>query len=305
MRSTLSPAFTGHKMRLMYDFVANVGKQTVLTLKQQIDDGREKDFEFKELATKFTVDNIASCAFGIEVNSFSNPDNDFHRIAKELTDFQSVKTLVKFMGMLLVPWVMKFLKISFFGAKVSKFFEEAIVDTMKVREKNGIVRHDMIHLLMQAKKGVLVHEAEEKGSAVEGFATVEESQMGKTQVKRKWEDIDLAAQCFIFFFAGFDTVATTMGFMGYELACNPEIQQKLYEEIAEAERAQEGKPLTYEKLQGLMYLDQVICEVLRKWPPAPGTDRICVKDYDLEFDDKKITIEKDINFMIPIWGIHR
>ncbi|KAG5671506.1 hypothetical protein PVAND_001700 [Polypedilum vanderplanki] len=199
MRSTLSPAFTGHKMRLMFDFVATVGKQTVETLKKQINEGHGNDFEFKELATKFTVDNIASCAFGISVNSFSDPKNDFHRIANELTDFQNFKSIMKFMGYLIVPWLMNFFKISFFSEKVSKFFEEAILDTMKIREEKGIVRHDMINLLIQAKKGTLVHEIEEK--LIEGFATVEESQMGKTQSKRKWDDVDLAAQAFIFFFA--------------------------------------------------------------------------------------------------------
>jgi cytochrome P450 family 9 len=288
----------------MYDFVANVGKQTVLTLKQQIDEGHEKDFEFKELATKFTVDNIASCAFGIEINSFSNPDNDFYQIASQFANFGRFKTVIKFIGYMVFPRIMKFFKIKLFGDKISKFFQEAIIDTIRIREEKGIIRHDMINLLMQAKNGDLIHEKEKEG-ALEGFATVEESQMGKSQVKRKWDDLDLAAQCFIFFLAGFDTVATTMGFIGYELACNPEIQQRLYEEIAEAERAQEGKPLTYEKLQGLMYLDQVICEVLRKWPPAPGTDRTCVKDYELQCDEMKFTIEKGTNFFIPIWGIHR
>ncbi|KAG5679852.1 hypothetical protein PVAND_009389 [Polypedilum vanderplanki] len=303
MRSTLSPAFTGHKMRLMFDFVASVGKQTVETLKCQIDEGREKDFEFKELATKFTVDNIASCAFGIHVNSFADPKNDFHRIASELTSSESLTVMLKFTGLLLFPWLMKAFKISFFSENIMKFFKEAILDTMKTREEKGIVRHDMINLLMQAKKGNLTHENEEK--TVEGFATVEESQMGKMQNKRKWDDTDLAAQALVFFIAGFETVATTMAFMGYELAINPEIQKKLYEEILETEKELNGKPLTYEKIQTMKFMDQVVSEVLRKWPPSPVTDRICVKDYVLDYEGRKITIEKDRSFMIPIWAFHR
>ncbi|KAG5671504.1 hypothetical protein PVAND_001698 [Polypedilum vanderplanki] len=199
MRSTLSPAFTGHKMRLMFDFVTKVGKQTAETLKRQVDEGRKNDFEFKELATKFTVDNIASCAFGISINSFSNPENDFFDIAKKFANFGNTKTVLKFIGYMVMPSIMKFFKIKVFGAKISKFFKEAVLDTIKVREEKGIVRHDMINLLIQAKKGTLVHEIEEK--LIEGFATVEESQMGKIQSKRKWDDEDLAAQAFIFFLA--------------------------------------------------------------------------------------------------------
>ena len=37
----------------------------------------------------------------------------------------------------------------------------------------------------------------------------------------------------MFFLAGYDTTATAIAFLMYLLALNPEMQQKLYEEIAE------------------------------------------------------------------------
>ena len=36
-----------------------------------------------------------------------------------------------------------------------------------------------------------------------------------------------------FFLAGFDTVANAISFLCYNLACNPNIQDKLYQEIVE------------------------------------------------------------------------
>lgn len=207
MRSTLSPAFTGSKMRQMFEFVAKVGKQSSMTLKQKIIEGKMSDeIEFKDLSTKFTVDNISTCAFGIEVNSFENPDNEFQSIAQEFSNFSSVKSVFKFAGVLIVPWLMRFLGISFISKKTQQFFEEAITETIKTREAQNIVRHDMINLLMQAKKGKLKHEVKEEDSNIDGFATVEESQFGKAQNTRVWDDLDLAAQAFVFFIAGFDTV---------------------------------------------------------------------------------------------------
>lgn len=35
------------------------------------------------------------------------------------------------------------------------------------------------------------------------------------------------------------------------------------------------------------------------------TDRVAVKAYDFDFEGKKFTIEKDMNIIIPIYGIHR
>lgn len=96
-----------------------------------------------------------------------------------------------------------------------------------------------------------------------------------------------------------------MSFMAYELVANQDIQQKLYEEISQVEKELDGKLLTYEALQGMKYMDQVVCEALRKYPPAPMTDRICTKDYEINCDGKKFTIEKGSSFVIPIWGIHQ
>jgi cytochrome P450 family 9 len=99
---------------------------------------------------------------------------------------------MKFVGYLTVPWFMKAFKITFMGKAVEDFFHEAVHEMMRIREEKGIVRNDMIQLLMQAKKGKLSHEPKETEKIVEGFATVEESQMGTKQVTRVWDDEDIS-----------------------------------------------------------------------------------------------------------------
>lgn len=206
MRSTLSPAFTGSKMRQMFEFVNVVGEQTSEALLDDIRGGGEHSFEFRSLAMKFTVDVIATCAFGIEIDSFRNPANDFYRIAARFTNFTSLKMFLKFAGFAIFPQIMEFFNISLLDPESCDFFEKAITETMKVRERDGIVRHDMINLLLQVKKGQLKHNPASEEKIEDGFATVEESQLGKSDVKRVWNEEELAAQCFAFFLAGFDTV---------------------------------------------------------------------------------------------------
>lgn len=122
------------------------------------------------------------------------------------------------------------------------------MDTMKIREQKNITRHDMINLLMQARKGNLTLNTKEEDSIADGFATVEESNMGKSKITRVWDDEDLAAQCFIFFFAGFDTVSSTMGFAAHELAVNPDIQDRLLQEVIDTHTELNGEPINYEKI---------------------------------------------------------
>lgn len=160
---------------------------------------------------------------------------------------------------------------------------------MKYRKEQNIIRPDMIHLLMEAKQ----HYEENKPSLVGEHV--------------EFTDEDLLAQCTLFFVAGFETVSACLCFTAHELLENSVIQDKLYEEILETHRSLEGKPLNYDVLMKLKYLDMVISESLRKWPPVLLTDRICSMDYALKDDDGSLIAEfkKDDNIFVPIIGIHR
>ncbi len=191
-------------MRQMFELMNVVGQQFANTVTDQIKNGGESSFELRELSRKFSVDVIASCALGIEVNSFKNPKNEFYEFAVKMTgSFGSFSSMMKVIAYFCVPKLMGKLKVRLFSEDTTKFFQDAIGEAMRIREQQGIIRPDLINMLMQAKKGKLSHESEkESDKVVDGFATVEESQVGRTTVTTVWEDDDLIAQTFIFFFAG-------------------------------------------------------------------------------------------------------
>lgn len=54
-------------MRLMFKLMNQVGSQMSNTYRDQINKGKTNEVEFKEFSRKFTMDIIATCAFGIEV----------------------------------------------------------------------------------------------------------------------------------------------------------------------------------------------------------------------------------------------
>lgn len=62
---------------------------------------------------------------------------------------------------------------------------------------------------------------------------------------------------FLFFIAGFDTSSSAMTFALYELAQNPDIQDKLRKEIKEVLTRNHGE-ITYECIKEMTYLQQVL-----------------------------------------------
>lgn len=305
MRATLSPAFTGSKMRQMYDLVGECADDVVNHLLARSENRDRINVEMKDFFARYTNDIIASCAFGLKINSFVERDNEFYRNGRKLMDLTGFKQMLRMLVMFKLPTIARLFNISLTGGPVGKSFENTILDTMKIRKEQNIFRPDMINMLMQVRDGTLKYQSEEKKTNDEGFATVEESAVGRVSVNRKWNDDEIVAQCFLFFAAGFDSTSTMLTFAAYELMLNPDVQQKLYEEIAEMDEKLGGQSVNYDTLQKMKYMDQVICESLRKWPPATLVDRVCVKDYLLNIDDQSpLKIEKGRGLLLPIYGLH-
>lgn len=306
MRATLSPTFTGSKMRQMFGLVSECADEIVEHFIKKAESGEKLDVEMKDFFSRYTNDVIATCAFGIKVNSFVDPDNEFYVNGKKVMQPPSFIRMLQFFVIMWTPKIAKLLKFKGLDESVTMSFKRSILETMKMREENNIHRPDMIQLLMQVRKGNLDHQADEKSKDVsDGFATAEESDIGKTKVTRTWTDTEIIAQCLLFFFAGFETSSTMLTFVAHELVANPEVQQKLYEEIADVHEQLGGNRITYDVIQKMKYLDQVISETLRMWPAALQLDRECVKDYTYDDGKKKFTIEKGSVLAFSIFGIQR
>lgn len=315
MRATLSPSFTGSKMRQMFELVTDCADNMTKAMRRKVtEDGKELNVEMKDLFAKYTMDVIASTAFGIKVNSFENEQNEFLVNGRKLMSPNVLVQALKFTLSYLFPRVMKFFKIELFDKNVTVFFESMITETMDVRQKNNIIRPDMIHMLMQSRinSNSSVQQQQPPSSIksalpeqeITSFAEVNDSP--EVGVKKGLTDKDIISQCFLFFAAGFDTTASALSFIAHELAINPQAQETLFEECAQTQRELDGKPIQYDSLLKLKYLDQVVSEGLRMWPPAVFTDRVCNKDYQYEDETGggKVLITKGTQVWIPIYGIH-
>ncbi|XP_043269735.1 cytochrome P450 9e2-like [Venturia canescens] len=277
MRSVLTPSFTANKMKYMFQLVSKCSMDFVQYLRERSEPTR--DIDLKDFFTRYTNDVIATTAFGISVNSVQNRENEFYTNARASIFFEGFLNLIKFMVARFFPKLMRFMGFGFLPKKCSRFFDQIICDTVKMRDEKGIVRPDMIHLLMQARDN-------EKGIPM--------------------TNDDITAQAIIFLLAGFDTSARLMCFVSHVLSHHPDIQDQLRDEV-DAILGQDDGSISYEKLGSMKYLDMVISETLRMYPPQPFTDRVCTEAYELEAstpESKPFTVAPGTLVWIPTLGFH-
>ena len=102
----------------------------------------------------------------------------------------------------------------------------------------------------------------------------------------------------ILFIAGHETTANALTFTLQLLGSHLDVQQKVFEEILKVESESED---VVEQLQKMTYINAVLNESMRLYPPAWITDRQNVDDDVLG----KFTIKKDTLIGVSFYELHR
>ncbi|KAL0108377.1 hypothetical protein PUN28_015132 [Cardiocondyla obscurior] len=278
VRALLSPAFTSSKMKALFKLMSECAVSFTDFLSKLPED--ENVIEMKESFTRYTNDVIATCAFGISVDSMRDRDNEFYVYGKDLTTFDTLRNIKLYLARS-IPALSKIFGFKFVDDHVGQFFKNLIKSTIHTRDVENIVRPDMLQLMMETR--------------------------GKRGPGKELTIEDMTAQAFVFFFGGFDSVSSLMCFAAHEITVNPHVQEKLRDEVDEVLKATNGE-VTYDVLNGMQYLDAVLNETLRLWPIASVLDRLCVKDFELppaEPGQKPFLVKKGMSVWFPVYALQR
>lgn len=82
-------------------------------------------------------------------------------------------------------------------------------------------------------------------------------------------DSDIREEVDTFMFEGHDTSTSGITFCLYNLAKHPDVQEKCYQEICDVIGDDKMATATYAQLNNLQYLEKVVKETLRMFPPVP------------------------------------
>ncbi|XP_055534104.1 probable cytochrome P450 6g2 isoform X2 [Wyeomyia smithii] len=289
LRSYLSSSVTSHKLKKMFPLINEIGKDMLDHLEELPEcQPRTRQTEFKELCARFTTDVVASTFFGIQSRCLSDEDSEFRYYGKKIFEY-GPKRGITMASFFFMPELVPYLRFKLFPHDTERFLKTIIQQEILRREASGETRGDFIDSMIGLKNA---------------DATI------GTNEKIPLKDDILVAQAATFYMASFETTSSVLSFTLYELTKNPDIQERLRDEIRSCLQ-NHGPDLSYECLINEMpYLGMVISEAARLYPVLPFLERQCTlpegtTGYKLHPFHDTFSIPNKMPLLVPIYAIHR
>ncbi|KAL1400041.1 hypothetical protein pipiens_007764 [Culex pipiens pipiens] len=112
---------------------------------------------------------------------------------------------------------------------------------------------------------------------------------------------ELAAQAFGFYYAGLETCPALLTWTLYELS-NAQVLQKKARQHVKTALAKFNGEMIFESISMMTFLDQIVKESLRKYPPIPVLIRETTTHYQIP--NSTTTLEAGTPIYIPVYAIH-
>ncbi|KAM6940438.1 cytochrome P450 3A40 [Xenentodon cancila] len=278
IRSVLSPSFTSGRLKEMFNIMKHHSANLLNSMKKKAD--KDEPLELKEFFGPYSMDVVTSTSFSVDIDSLNNPSDPFVTNIKKMLKFDFLNPL--FLAVAFFPFlgpVLEKLEFSFFPKSVTDFFYAALQKIKTARESSKQTsRVDFLQLMIDSQKN--------------------NDQSGE-QHNKGLNDHEILSQSMMFIFAGYETTSSSMTFLAYNLATNPEVMSKLQEEVDAT--FPNKAPMQYQALMDMEYLDCVINESLRLYPIAQRLERVAKTTVDIN----GMVIPKGMVVMVPTWPLHR
>ncbi|XP_055890407.1 cytochrome P450 3A41-like isoform X3 [Biomphalaria glabrata] len=293
IRQVMSPSFSTGKLKSVVWNIEDTAKKLASVIEECARKGQL--VPIKHFTSQYTSEVIARSAFGLKTDCLGKEDDEFTHFTKVMFKVRSKAMNVVMLIMFRFKWLHRLLVKTFkigildqVSLEADHYFNKLLMQVVQERQKCELHGKDkptdFLQYLVSAK--------------VAGETQVEERPatpvvFKRLKLQRTLSERELIGQSMLIIFAGFETTATTLQFCLYLLAKHQDIQEKVYHEI---QRVVTSDSPTYEELMELKYLEQVLSETLRLYPPIPLVNRMAreTKHYG------NIVIPKGAGILIPL-----
>ena len=283
----LTPAFSSKKLRMLSPLIQESCERLKNQMATVSDTGNSVDV--CKLFGIFTMEVTLATAFSRDISSDSGNENPITKAVASI--FQSAtkpknNIAGEWLAMLLshFPWIEPLLRYFARRSKVADsfdFLDETALKLIEDRRNSiktiGHTANDLLQLMFEA------HD-ENKDTKCSGYLSNEE----------------IVAAITTIMVAGYETTRNALSYTAYLLALNPTIQDRLIREINDYYDVSPDSSL-YDAAENIKYVEMVLYESMRIFPPAPRATRECKQTCAVTDD---LIIEKGFDVSFPIFLLH-
>ncbi|KAL5018223.1 hypothetical protein ScPMuIL_003945 [Solemya velum] len=273
-RTLLTPAFSTGKLKQMFNIMNSSVDFLVANLEKQCESG--KPFDVYSKFQSLTLDVIGRCAFGLQTNAQTDPNDPFMTNIGILFNTLS-KTIILPLCMLFpfLQYFIFFLKnlVIIFGSNPVVWLRDQMREIIKIRTDMGPNSNivDLVQLML--------------------FSTPRGDEKPLT-------GREIVAQSMTFLLAGYETSSAVLGYLGHLLAGNSHVQNRLIQEIDK--RLGDGE-IDYRMVQNMPYFEMVFNEVCRLYPTA---SLIVTRRASKTKHYNGVTIPAGMAVQANVWALH-
>ncbi|XP_073951341.1 cytochrome P450 4d2-like isoform X2 [Choristoneura fumiferana] len=275
-RKILAPTFS---MKNLNRFVDVFVEQSSVTLEQLRPRASSGTFSMWYYLTTYTFDAVCETALGVKMNSQLQPSHPFLEALGEITQLTAAR--------MVQPWL------------YSDWVYKTLPQYKRV-EKCRALMYDFVEQVLKTKREAMKMNEGKPHSQSEADLRPK-SFLEMLLDLNQFTDLEIMEEILVITAAGTDTSAVAASFTMVLLSRYPEIQDKLTDELlqvfGDSERA-----VTAVDLPRLRYLEAVIKESLRMYPPVPIIVRSV--DNDTELPSGLVLVD-GVGVLVNIWAMHR
>ncbi|XP_046663073.1 cytochrome P450 6k1-like [Homalodisca vitripennis] len=150
LRHKLTPTFTTGKLRGMFEQISKCGEYLVTKI-EEVSSVDVEGMDPANVLFEFTLDVIASCAFGVQFRP-DGPDFKKFKSIIEKSFSGSPLRFLKFTLITIAPKIADFFNITMFPSGTTEYLMDMTRATIKCRKENNIKRNDYFQMLLSLKE---------------------------------------------------------------------------------------------------------------------------------------------------------
>ncbi|KAF2494779.1 cytochrome P450 [Lophium mytilinum] len=280
-RKLLMPAFAFRHIKDLYSVFWAKSREMVVGIDDSIkkptapSEKTSNVVEFGNWASRATLDIIGLAGLGRDFHALDDPDNELNQTYRTIFTSNRLARIMQILGNFIPIWFLRLLPVKRNEelSNAIKLIKSTCWDLVRTKrqsvEKGERTEHDILSVALESG----------------GFS-----------------DEDLVNQLMTFLAAGHETTASALMWAIYLLCTNPDVQEKLREEVRGALPSVMDKDakVSSTDIDHLAYLNAVINETMRVYPPVPLTLRNTAQDTTLlgQF------VPKDTIIIICPWAVN-